>query len=376
MSDISSRVPATIMIVDDSPDALHALGAILRSLDYRVIAFSNGHSAIAAAFEEPPDMFILDISMPGMDGYELSGRLRRHLELTDTPVILVSALDEPNHKSQAYATGAVDYIVKPYDSTELLLRVEAHLRTRSVRRKLEVDNVRLRQLLDEQTREVMDSQLATIFALAKLAENRDDDTGRHIERTQRYCIVLAEELSRNPAFTSVVDETFRTNLYHAAPLHDIGKVGISDTVLLKPGPLSPAEFELIKTHAMLGYQTLKVVQDKYPSNDFIATGAEIARWHHERWDGTGYPDGLSGREIPLSARIMAVADVYDALRSERPYKRVVRHGEVVQRITAERGSQFDPDVVDAFVAVETEFEGVSNAFVDEWQPVPRLAVGR
>jgi putative two-component system response regulator len=373
MNDLNTRSSASLVIVDDSVNALDTLEDVLTSLGHRVTAFSNGESALAAAADDPPDMFILDISMPGMDGYELSNRLRENRALADTPVIFLSGHDEPEDKGRAYAAGAVDYLVKPFETRELALRVDSHLGTRAARRELELDNVRLRQLLDEQTREVMDSQLATIFALAKLAENRDNDTGRHIERTQRYCIILAEELGRHPEYAAVVDETFRLNLYHAAPLHDIGKVGISDTVLLKPGPLTPDEFELIKTHAMLGYQTLRGVQDRYPRNDFIATGAEIARWHHERWDGSGYPDGLAKDNIPLSARIMAVADVYDALRSERPYKQVMTHAEVVGRIVAESGRHFDPAAVDAFGAVEREFERVSNALVDEWEPVPGLA---
>ncbi|MFW6288155.1 MAG: HD-GYP domain-containing protein [Spirochaetota bacterium] len=373
MNDSTTRSSASLMIVDDSPDALGALESVLRSLGYRVAAFSNGRSALAAAAYDPPDMFILDISMPGMDGYELSTRLRENRASADTPIIFLSGHDEPEDKSRAYAAGAVDYLVKPFEMRELALRVDTHLGMRAAHRELELDNVRLRQLLDEQTREVMDSQLATIFALAKLAENRDNDTGRHIERTQRYCIILAEELGKTPEFATVVDETFRLNLYHAAPLHDIGKVGISDSVLLKPGPLTPEEFELIKTHAMLGYETLRVVQEMYPRNDFIATGAEIARWHHERWDGTGYPDGLAKDDIPLSARIMAVADVYDALRSERPYKPAIPHAEVVNRVVADRGRHFDPAAVDAFLAVEREFERVSNALVDECEPVHGLA---
>ncbi|MFW5717061.1 MAG: HD-GYP domain-containing protein [Spirochaetota bacterium] len=373
MNDSTTRSSASLMIVDDSPDALGALESVLTSLGYRVAAFSNGRSALAAAVDDPPDMFILDIGMPGMNGYELSTRLRENRASADTPIIFLSGHHEPEDKSRAYAAGAVDYLVKPFEMRELALRVDTHLGMRAAHRELELDNVRLRQLLDEQTREVMDSQLATIFALAKLAENRDNDTGRHIERTQRYCIILAEELGKTPEFATVVDETFRLNLYHAAPLHDIGKVGISDSVLRKPGPLTPEEFELIKTHAMLGYETLRVVQEMYPRNDFIATGAEIARWHHERWDGTGYPDGLAKDDIPLSARIMAVADVYDALRSERPYKSAIPHAEVVNRVVADRGRHFDPAAVDAFLAVEREFERVSNELVDECEPMPGLA---
>ena len=213
-------------------------------------------------------------------------------------------------------------------------------------------------------REYSDAQLATIMAISKLAEARDDDTGKHLERTRTFCRLLAWQLQTRSACAAVVDDAFVDNLFHASPLHDIGKVAIKDRILLKPGMLTPYEFKIIKTHTLIGAATLQEVHDRYPLNDFITMGIQVARSHHEKWDGSGYPDGLVADEIPFSAQIMALADVYDALRSKRRYKEAFTHEQSRGILIDGRGQHFSPAVVDAFIVQEQEFDRVYSEMVD------------
>lgn len=224
--------------------------------------------------------------------------------------------------------------------------------------KLREYNERLEDMVAEKVAEISSAQMATIYALVSLAESRDDDTGAHISRTSKYCRLLAEKLSHTDKYRDSMDISFFYNIEKASPLHDIGKVGISDAILMKPGRLKPAEFEIMKTHTTIGYNTLLGVAKKCASSDFIKLGMEIALGHHEKWDGSGYPGGLKGEDIPLSARIMAVADVYDALRSKRVYKDEYSHEMSVSMIADKRGSHFDPQIVDVFLENEDEFREI------------------
>ena len=273
--------------------------------------------ALEAAVALLPDLILLDIMMPGMDGFEVCRQLKLDARLRGVPVVFLSAIDEVADKVRAFSAGAVDYISKPFQFPEVLMRVETHLRLRRMQIELEAKNRFLVELVREQVREISDSQMATIFALAKLAESRDGETGKHIERVQLYCKLLAATLAEQPEYIGRIEESFIENMFLASPLHDIGKVAIRDHILLKQGELTSAEFEEMKTHTTLGAQTLEAVKTRYPQNEFLRLGIEIARCHHERWDGNGYPAGLKGTGIPLSARIMAVADSYDAARSRR-----------------------------------------------------------
>jgi putative two-component system response regulator len=294
-----------------------------------------------------------------MNGFEVCERLKADEVLKDIPVLFISALSETADKVKAFSVGAVDYVTKPFQFEEVHARVETHLRLRRLQVELERHNLHLEELVTEKVREISDSQLATIHAVSKLAESRDDDTGHHIERTQTFSKVLAETLRKNPRYAGSINDTFVENIYHASPLHDIGKVGIFDNILLKPGKLTAEEFEIMKTHAMIGANTLQSVRNKYPKNAFINMGIDIARSHHEKWDGSGYPGGLTGEDIPLSARIMAVSDVYDALRSKRPYKPAFTHEKSCEIIMEGAGRHFDPAVIEAFTAVEAEFAEIS-----------------
>jgi putative two-component system response regulator len=343
---------ADILIVDDTLANLTLLGGMLKEKGYKVRPVPSGTLALAAVQNKPPDLILLDITMPRMDGYEVCRRLKSDVRFKDIPIVFISALSETIDKVKAFGCGGLDYVTKPFQFEEVEARVETHLKLRKYQVKLE-------QLVDEKVREIGDAQLSTIFALSKLSESRDTDTGKHIERVQSYCRMIAEHLPKcNPQYETIVDVEFIRNIHRASPLHDIGKVAIPDSVLLKPGKLELDEFELMKTHTLLGADTLEAVRTVYPNNALINMGVSIARSHHERWDGGGYPDRLAGPGIPLAARIMAVADVYDALQSKRCYKAAFSHDRCVDLIVAGSGTQFDPECVEVFMAIKPELEQI------------------
>jgi putative two-component system response regulator len=351
-----------ILVVDDTPANLTLLAKMLGERGYRVRPVPSGGLAIKAAASDPPDLMLLDISMPEMDGFELCRRLKEDPRLREVPVIFISALTETEGKVKAFQRGGVDYITKPFQIEEVEARVETHLKLRRAQAELERYARYLEQLVEEKVKEISESQLATIFAMVKLAESRDDETGTHIWRVREYCLSLANALRGEPAFRQTITDPFVRDLYNAAPLHDIGKVGIPDSILLKPDRHTPDESEIMKTHTLLGAETLEGVRNNYPRNSFIAMGVQVAHSHHERWDGSGYPLGLTGEEIPPAAQIMAVADVYDALRTPRRYKPAYDHSESVSIITRGDGrtkpSHFDRRILPVFASIATEFAAI------------------
>ena len=361
-----------IMIVDDTPENLHLLSNLLRKADYRVSAFPLGTLALRAASQNQPDLILLDITMPGLDGYEVCVQLKADQTLRDIPIIFISALDDTLDKTKAFQVGGVDYITKPFQVEEVYARVKTHLLLRRSQQQLEAANVCLEQQVAEQLEEINRSQRAMIFALAKLSHMRDDDTGLHLERVQDLCRVLAEKLAVDSTYAQQITPNFIETIYQASPLHDVGKVGISDEIMLKPGKLTVEEFEIMKTHASLGATTLEFVYAKYPHNDFVGMGIDIAKHHHERWDGRGYPCGLAGEEIPLSARIMALVDVYEALRAKRPYKEPFSHQKAKQIIMDSCGTNFDPQVVQAFCAIDSEFDKIYT--ISNTMALPALSI--
>ncbi|ABB33214.1 response regulator receiver modulated metal dependent phosphohydrolase [Geobacter metallireducens RCH3] len=351
--------PPNIMIVDDTPANLRLLETMLQEKNYRVLLFPRADIALKAAKKNPPDLVLLDITMPGMDGFQFCASLKADSRLCSTPVIFLSGLNEPADKVKAFSLGGVDYITKPFQLEEVHARVETHLNLRRLQMEVESHNRNLESQVEAYAKEIIASQMATIFALAKLAESRDDNTGKHVERVQIYCRLLAQRLAEKGPYRGEVTPEFINNITFASPLHDIGKVAIVDRVLLKPDKLTAEEFKIMQTHTVIGAQTLATALAKYPQNEFLRTGIAIAQSHHEWWDGTGYPDGIKGREIPLHARITAVADVYDALRSNRCYRLSLPHEEVRAMILEGSGTQFDPDVVAAFIESEDEFFAIS-----------------
>jgi putative two-component system response regulator len=312
--------------------------------------------ALRAAEKDPPDLVLLDITMPGMDGYEVCARLKANEKLKDIPVIFISALHEILDKVKGFRVGGLDYVTKPFQFEEVHARVATHLKLHALQKAMEAHNHRLSDLVQAQVREISESQMATIFAMAKLAESRDSGTGRHLERVQTLCRLLAVRLAEGPRDAATITPAYADNIFHAAPLHDIGKVAIPDSILLKESRLTPQEFEVMKTHTSVGAATLEAVRQRYRGNAFLSMGIAIARSHHETWNGLGYPDGLRGEAIPLAARIMAIADVYDALRSNRCYKAALPHDESCRQVLAAGGTHFDPVVVASFQELQRGFD--------------------
>ena len=358
---------ANIMIVDDTLANLRLLEGMLRDKGYNVRPFPRDRFALNAAKNDPPDLILLDINMPEMNGFEVCDVLKEADDTRDIPVIFISALNEIKDKIDAFSAGGVDYVTKPFQFEEVQARVDTHLKLRRLQVELERHNGQLESLVQEKIGEVLEAkeeisqaQLATIVAMSKIAESRDDDTGKHIERVQAYCRTLAVKLHTMPEYERIIDDEYIENLSQASPLHDIGKVGIPDAVLCKPGKLTDEEFETMETHTVLGAETLQAVKAQYPNNAFVNMGIEIARSHHEKWNGMGYPDGLSGEEIPLCARIMTVADVYDALRSDRCYKKAFSHEKSRDIIQNDSGTHFDASLANAFLDIEREFDAINE----------------
>jgi putative two-component system response regulator len=356
---LADRSPE-ILVADDDERTLCLLVELLTRCGYTARPVPDGPTALQSLQQDPPDLILLDVSMPGLTGYEVCRFIKADPCLSDIPVIFLSGFHETLDKVKSFAVGGVDYLTKPFQVAELQARIHTHLKLGRLQRELQRYNRELEIRVASQVKEISESQMATIFALAKLAESRHPDTGKHIERTRIFCRLLAFQLRQRPDFRPLIDEQFIDNIYHASPLHDIGKVGISDSTLLKPGRYSAEEYADMKNHTLIGAQTLEAVRVRYPNNSFLLMGIEIARSHHEKWDGSGYPDGLVGCAIPLSARIMAVADVYDALRSPRTYKPAYSHQVARDTILADCGKHFDPNVTQVFLDLESEFEEIRN----------------
>lgn len=356
----------TILIVDDRPENLEVLDGLLRSAGYRVKAANNGRTALRLASEgDPPALVLLDVMMPGMDGYAVLGALREQPLMRDVPVIFVTALAEAGDEESGLALGAADYVTKPIRPAVLLARVRVQLEARQAREALRDQNAWLEGEVVRRMEENEVIQSVGIRALANLAEARDIETGRHIRRTQAYVRVLAQKLSTNPRFAGVLTPGYIDLLTRSAPLHDIGKVGIPDHILRKRGRLDEDEWAVMMTHAAIGARAIEMAcRDEERSADFLSLACDVAHWHHEHWDGSGYPDGLSGEAIPLSARLMTVADVFDAMLSRRAYKSALPLDEVKAHIVGHRGNHFDPDVVDAFVAGFDEFIQIARRHAD------------
>ncbi|MBI5589744.1 MAG: two-component system response regulator [Deltaproteobacteria bacterium] len=366
MADTSYMDKPAILIVDDAPDVLSLICGLLKDL-YRVKIANNGERALKVALNgTPPDIILLDIMMPVMDGYETCRRLKENPETRDIPVIFLTSKAEVEDEMKGFELGAVDYITKPISPPVVLARVQTHLQLKRVRDYLKDQNEFLEAEVRRRTQEVVAVQEVTILSMASLAETRDNDTGNHIRRTQFYVRALAEKLRYHPRFRHFLDDDKTIDLlFKSAPLHDIGKVGIIDNILLKPGRFTEEEYEIMKTHCTLGRDAIIAAEKRLGfALPFLSLAKEIAYSHQEKWDGTGYPEGLSGDDIPISGRLMAIADVYDALICRRVYKERMPHEKAVGIIVAGKGSHFDPDVVDAFMEISNEFNQISKRYED------------
>jgi len=357
---------AIILVVDDTPDNLTLMSGLLKDNYLVKVANSGARALKIAQSETPPDLILLDIMMPEMDGYEVCRLLKADNKTRDIPIIFLTAKTEVIDETLGFELGASDYITKPISPPIVLARVETHLSVKRMQDFLKDKNTYLASEVNKRTAEVMAIQDVTINAMASLAETRDNETGNHIRRTQHYVKILAEKVRFNPRFAHFLndDKTIEL-LFKSAPLHDIGKVGIPDRILLKPGRFEPEEFEIMKTHTTLGRDAiLQAEKDLGVEMPFLKYAKEIAYSHQEKWDGSGYPEGLSGDDIPISARLMAVADVYDALISRRVYKAPMPHEKAVEIIKEGRGTHFDPDMADAFLVLQDEFKKIAAAYTD------------
>jgi putative two-component system response regulator len=360
----------SILIVDDLEVNRSLLERRLKNNGFRLSFAEDGHEALEKIRSDSFDLVLLDIMMPRLDGFQVLSTLKTDEKLRHIPIIMISALNEMDSVVRCIEMGAEDYLPKPFNPTLLQARINASLEKKRIhdlnedyRRRIEGYNSELEKRVREQVREIASTQLATIFAMSKLAESRDPETGEHLERVREYCAILALKLNQEKHFN--IDSSFIENIFAASPLHDIGKVGVPDHVLLKPGSLTEEERKAMETHSLIGAETLRAVNTQHPGNAFIHMGIEIAESHHEKWDGSGYPHRLKEDAIPLSARIAALADVYDALTSKRCYKEAFSHEKAKEILQAESGRHFDPRMVEVFCQIEQEFRATRTYYHEE-----------
>ncbi len=357
--------PARILVVDDERFHLNVIVGLL-SDEYRVLIAKSGARALEIATADPmPDLVLLDIFMPEMDGYEVCQRLKDDERTRHIPVIYLTAKSDVEAEAHGFSLGAVDYLSKPISPPIVKARVKNHLAYAQALWDLEQQNELLECKIQERVLEIARTQDVAIHCLASLAETRDNETGNHIRRTQHYIKLLAEQLLDHPRFCNLLDADIIKLMFKSAPLHDIGKVGVPDRILLKAGALNQEEWVEMKKHAAHAYDAICRAEQALGSSSFLHSAREIAYTHHEKWDGTGYPRGLKGDDIPLSGRLMSLADVYDALISKRVYKPAYSHEKARGIILDGKGSYFDPDIVDAFIEIEDQFIAVAKQFEDD-----------
>lgn len=345
----------TILIVDDLPNNIKVATQFLQQLDIKIIYATSGKQAIQRAQNTQTDLILMDVMMPEMDGFETVKELKNNPLLSSIPIIFLTAKSEIEDLKKGFEVGGVDYITKPFNGEELVARVSTHLELSLYRKNLEKE-------VDKRTKEIENLKSSIVEAMGSLAESRDNETGAHIKRTQYYVKILSEYLSKLPKYKEILTDDYLKLIFKTAPLHDIGKVAIRDNILLKPDKLTSEEFEEMKKHAIFGEDIISKIMENNGETEFLIFAKEIAGGHHEKWDGTGYPRGLKGEEIPLSARIMAIADVYDALISKRIYKSTFTHEDACNIILEGKGKHFDPELTDVFGIINQEFWHIAETY--------------
>ncbi len=346
---------ANILIVDDTTSNLVILAEMIKSIGYIARPVTSVKQALAAIAVKKPQLILLDIAMPEIDGFDFCEILKQDPIMRDVPIIFISALNSTEDKVKGFKLGAVDFISKPFELEEITLRINTHLKIFQMQNELKIHNRRLFKMFNKQVEKVTDEQRQLIYTLAKMMEAREDKEGTHLEHIMSYSKLLAMSLQFSPKFEKQVTASFLDALLMAVPLHDIGKVYVRDEILLKPGPLLDEEMDVVKTHTTLGAEAIREMYEKNPS-DYLKMAIDIAQCHHEKWDGTGYPCGLAGDEIPLSARILAVVDVYDILTSNRCYRDAYTHEEAIEIMKQESGKSFDPDIIEIFLKIQKRFQ--------------------
>ena len=347
-----------IFLVDDNIVNLNTGKAALHH-KYNVVTIPSGEKLLLALNRIKPDLILLDTEMPGMSGYDLIKEIKANPENADIPVIFLTGKNESEDESLGFSLGAVDYITKPLSSTILLRRVEFHLALQSQKHNLREFEGKLLEMSKERTNGVSGLENGIIMWAAEVIESRDEETGRH-ERVQKYLKLLLNEMKKSEYFADTVATWDIDAFLKSAILHDIGKIKIRDDILLKKTGLTDEEFKDIKLHSLYGKTLIEGLQDKMPDQTFIEYAKVHALSHHERWDGTGYPDNLKGEKIPLQARMMAIVDVYDALTSKRPYREAISHEEAIRIISDERGAQFDPNLSDLFIGLSNKIRTIGE----------------
>ncbi len=355
----------TVLIVDDEPVNISLLTELLMP-HYKICVAKNGEKALQIMSSAArPDLILLDVMMPGMDGYEVCRRMKSNPDICDIPVMFLTAKSTAQDEEYGFNLGAVDYITKPISPSIVRARVTTHLEVKKAKDMLMDKNEYLEQEVLRRTKEVSHVQDVTVFALASLAEARDNETGKHIKRTQHYMKLLASALQEHQQFKGNLSDKVIDLYFKTAPLHDIGKVGIPDHILLKPGKLTPEEFDIMKTHTRIGRNAIRNAEKLLNAPaPFLFYAREIAYTHHEKWNGSGYPEGISGENIPVSGRIMAIADVYDALVTKRVYKPAFTHAEAKAIMKEDSGRHFDPEMIAVFLEIADQFYEISQRYRD------------
>ncbi|MDH3254806.1 MAG: response regulator [Acidobacteriota bacterium] len=364
----AAELPDQVLVVDDDASVLRLLANQIRSMGFVVHAAENGQEALHLSVQEPrPALIVSDVNMPQMDGLDLLRRVKRLS--SNTQVVMVSGQNDMAIVRECLREGAYDYLIKPFEFEELSNAIRRGLERYHLLEQNEAYRLNLERMVQAQTQELVQTRDLALITLAKLAESRDSGTGLHLDRMAAYSKCLASALRRGE-YGPALDSNFIQQVHKSSPLHDIGKVGIPDAILLKPGPLTEDEMSTMQSHATIGGDTLKSVIETFKGHTFLLMAMEIAYSHHEKWDGSGYPNGISGEDIPLAARIVALADAYDAITSHRPYKPAYDHEEAIRRITRDRATHFDPDLVDAFQTCHSEFESIKQQLQNPHDEAP------
>jgi len=348
-----------IFLVDDNIINLN-VGKNALQHKYTVITIPSGEKLLLSLKKLKPGLILLDIDMPGMSGYDVIKVLKLNPETVDIPVIFLTAKNQIENELLGFSLGAVDYITKPFSQLLLLKRVELHLLLQAQKDELREFNGNLIEMVNERTNDISALQNAVIMWAAEVIEFRDEETGHHVERVQKYLEILINEMKKDSFYAGEIAKWDIEAFLKSALLHDVGKIKIRDDILLKNARLTDEELVNMKLHSLYGKTLIESLQDKVPNQTFLEYAKVLAHSHHERWDGTGYPDGLQGEEIPLQARMMSLADVYDALISERSYKKAFSHEEAMQSIAKGRGTQFDPELTDLFIRISDKIGKISE----------------
>ncbi|WP_432451941.1 MULTISPECIES: HD-GYP domain-containing protein [unclassified Agarivorans] len=354
-----------ILIIDDETFYIDVLVELLAQ-KFVVSVAKNGEQGLERIRRGfLPDLILLDVLMPGLDGYQVCQQLKAMPETKDIPIIFLTVKSDVESEIHGFNLGAADYISKPFSLPIVSARVNTHMVLARMHKTLQQQNSQLEELVNQRTKEISRTQDVAIYCMASVAETRDNETGKHLRRTQHYIKLLAEYLREQGFYTAQLDNDFVELLFKSAPLHDIGKVGVPDAILLKSGPLDATEWQEMQKHSEYGRDAILKAEKEYGPSSFLSIAKEIAYNHHEKWDGSGYPRGLSGEQIPLSARLMAIADCYDALINKRSYKQAFSYQSAKEIILQGRGSHFEPALVDAFIALEASFIKIAQQFAED-----------